>query len=261
MQSRLTEIIWESGNTPQNAPCFKSPSFTLHAQPHSPPSTTPPPSQAQAQPQTHYNYSTPIKPLKPQESKNSQPNTHFSLNSFTTPTEHTNSLHLSALCSTNPSSTGMKKQQLHIGKSPLGKINSFCSKSLYSNPLLSNNTLSPVSLLMQDTQSSAYVYGDKLNRPCCNCKKSHCLKLYCDCFAQGLVCSGCNCFQCKNLLANSQQRILAMKATIDKNSNAFRPKIDYHDGEVRKFGFGFFKGFFRNGSYICEDVSAENQIA
>ena len=30
----------------------------------------------------------------------------------------------------------------------------------------------------------------------CNCKKSECLKLYCDCFANGEKCIGCNC---KNL--------------------------------------------------------------
>lgn len=33
----------------------------------------------------------------------------------------------------------------------------------------------------------------------CNCKKSKCLKLYCDCFAAGLGCTPeCNCFECKN---------------------------------------------------------------
>ncbi len=33
----------------------------------------------------------------------------------------------------------------------------------------------------------------------CNCKKSKCLKLYCDCFAAGLGCApDCNCFSCEN---------------------------------------------------------------
>nr|GEY20171.1 protein tesmin/TSO1-like CXC 5 [Tanacetum cinerariifolium] len=27
----------------------------------------------------------------------------------------------------------------------------------------------------------------------CNCKLSRCLKLYCECFASGIYCDGCNC--------------------------------------------------------------------
>eukprot|EP00826_Nyctotherus_ovalis_P010327 TRINITY_DN12734_c0_g2_i1.p1 TRINITY_DN12734_c0_g2~~TRINITY_DN12734_c0_g2_i1.p1 ORF type:complete len:327 (-),score=24.73 TRINITY_DN12734_c0_g2_i1:201-1181(-) len=33
---------------------------------------------------------------------------------------------------------------------------------------------------------------------CCNCKKSKCLKLYCECFANGTFCQGCNCSGCYN---------------------------------------------------------------
>lgn len=34
----------------------------------------------------------------------------------------------------------------------------------------------------------------------CNCKKSKCLKLYCECFAAGLMCmKECNCCDCNNL--------------------------------------------------------------
>lgn len=32
----------------------------------------------------------------------------------------------------------------------------------------------------------------------CNCKKSKCLKLYCECFAAELFCDGCNCTDCQN---------------------------------------------------------------
>ena len=34
---------------------------------------------------------------------------------------------------------------------------------------------------------------------CCNCKKSRCLKLYCDCFANKTFCKGCNCIDCHNI--------------------------------------------------------------
>ena len=59
----------------------------------------------------------------------------------------------------------------------------------------------------------------------CNCKKSQCLKLYCDCFAYGLGCSpDCNCADCANLEGN-EQRKLAMDAIVERNPNAFKPKI------------------------------------
>jgi hypothetical protein len=33
----------------------------------------------------------------------------------------------------------------------------------------------------------------------CNCKKTKCLKLYCDCFRLNQTCEGCNCVGCHNL--------------------------------------------------------------
>ncbi len=45
----------------------------------------------------------------------------------------------------------------------------------------------------------------------CNCKKSKCLKLYCDCFAFGRTCgTDCNCQGCENLPDNAERQ-----ATID----------------------------------------------
>jgi hypothetical protein len=32
----------------------------------------------------------------------------------------------------------------------------------------------------------------------CNCKKSKCLKLYCECFAANRLCDGCSCKDCGN---------------------------------------------------------------
>ena len=36
----------------------------------------------------------------------------------------------------------------------------------------------------------------------CRCKKSNCMKLYCDCFANGEKCIGCNCVNCSNIIGN-----------------------------------------------------------
>ncbi|CAH8340689.1 unnamed protein product [Eruca vesicaria subsp. sativa] len=59
----------------------------------------------------------------------------------------------------------------------------------------------------------------------CNCKHSRCLKLYCECFASGTYCDGCNCLNCFNNIDNEPARRDAVEATLDRNPNAFRPKI------------------------------------
>ncbi|KAE8724124.1 Protein tesmin/TSO1-like CXC 5 [Hibiscus syriacus] len=59
----------------------------------------------------------------------------------------------------------------------------------------------------------------------CNCKNSRCLKLYCECFASGIYCNGCNCVNCHNNVENEAARQEAVVATLERNPNAFRPKI------------------------------------
>ncbi|XP_077211443.1 protein tesmin/TSO1-like CXC 5 [Tasmannia lanceolata] len=59
----------------------------------------------------------------------------------------------------------------------------------------------------------------------CNCKNSRCLKLYCECFASGVYCDGCNCVNCYNNVENETARHEAIETTLERNPNAFRPKI------------------------------------
>ncbi|XP_049397488.1 protein tesmin/TSO1-like CXC 5 [Solanum stenotomum] len=59
----------------------------------------------------------------------------------------------------------------------------------------------------------------------CNCKHSRCLKLYCECFASGVYCDGCNCNNCHNNVENEPARREAVEATLERNPHAFRPKI------------------------------------
>ncbi|KHJ43274.1 Tesmin/TSO1-like CXC domain protein [Trichuris suis] len=61
-------------------------------------------------------------------------------------------------------------------------------------------------------------------RPC-NCTKSQCLKLYCDCFANGEFCNGCHCTNCLNNLTNEMDRSKAIKSCLERNPLAFQPKI------------------------------------
>ncbi|RQM14544.1 hypothetical protein DD237_003153 [Peronospora effusa] len=60
----------------------------------------------------------------------------------------------------------------------------------------------------------------------CNCKKSKCLKLYCECFRLGGYCGkSCNCFDCANTTATEEVRQQAIASRLEKNPNAFKPKI------------------------------------
>ncbi|KAL9224511.1 hypothetical protein vseg_000537 [Gypsophila vaccaria] len=59
----------------------------------------------------------------------------------------------------------------------------------------------------------------------CHCKHSRCLKLYCECFASGVYCDGCNCNNCFNNVENESARREAVEATLERNSKAFKPKI------------------------------------
>ncbi|KAF5726192.1 protein tesmin/TSO1-like CXC 5-like [Tripterygium wilfordii] len=59
----------------------------------------------------------------------------------------------------------------------------------------------------------------------CNCKNSRCLKLYCECFATGVYCDNCNCISCQNNVDNESARQEAIGAVLERNPNAFRPKI------------------------------------
>ncbi|KAL5822848.1 hypothetical protein ACOSQ4_020748 [Xanthoceras sorbifolium] len=68
--------------------------------------------------------------------------------------------------------------------------------------------------------------GTTKDRKRCHCRKSRCLKLYCECFAAGAYCDGCNCNGCHNNIENEALRQEAAEIIIERNPKAFRPKID-----------------------------------
>lgn len=59
----------------------------------------------------------------------------------------------------------------------------------------------------------------------CSCPRSHCIKLYCDCFKAGRRCSSkCSCTNCKNTVAESGingQRTRAISNILARNPRAF----------------------------------------
>ncbi|KAI4342727.1 hypothetical protein MLD38_027314 [Melastoma candidum] len=60
----------------------------------------------------------------------------------------------------------------------------------------------------------------------CNCKKSKCLKLYCECFAAGVFCTDpCTCQQCLNKPIHCNIVIETRKQIESRNPIAFAPKV------------------------------------
>ncbi|KAH8384842.1 hypothetical protein KR093_009687, partial [Drosophila rubida] len=68
----------------------------------------------------------------------------------------------------------------------------------------------------------------------CNCSKSQCLKLYCDCFANGEFCQDCTCKDCFNNLDYEVKRERAIRSCLERNPSAFKPKITApNSGDMR----------------------------
>mmetsp|Transcript_2902 Transcript_2902/g.4729 ORF Transcript_2902/g.4729 Transcript_2902/m.4729 type:complete len:397 (-) Transcript_2902:773-1963(-) len=60
----------------------------------------------------------------------------------------------------------------------------------------------------------------------CNCRKSKCLKLYCECFKNQSYCSPfCNCSECRNTVQFEHERADAVQVTLERNPTAFETKF------------------------------------
>eukprot|EP00826_Nyctotherus_ovalis_P049916 TRINITY_DN6068_c0_g2_i3.p1 TRINITY_DN6068_c0_g2~~TRINITY_DN6068_c0_g2_i3.p1 ORF type:complete len:306 (-),score=64.40 TRINITY_DN6068_c0_g2_i3:69-986(-) len=100
----------------------------------------------------------------------------------------------------------------------------------------------------------------------CNCKKSHCLKLYCECLAARKKCTGdCNCKDCHNTADNEEEIQNALKIIKKKNPMSLK---DLEDSEAtvgcnckktacqRNYCFCYRRGLECNSS--CKCVNCEN---
>ena len=91
----------------------------------------------------------------------------------------------------------------------------------FSSPFFS----SPAAALVKAAQPSNMSPANAEKRYC-NCKKSRCLKLYCECFAVLQYCAGCNCLDCNNIAEHESVRQEAIRLTKERNSCAFQNKVN-----------------------------------
>ncbi|KAK2661039.1 hypothetical protein Ddye_007572 [Dipteronia dyeriana] len=89
------------------------------------------------------------------------------------------------------------------------------------------NQLSP----KKKRKKSSTIDSDGCKR--CNCKKTQCLKLYCDCFAAGIYCAdSCTCQGCRNR-PEYEDTVLETRQQIEsRNPLAFAPKIVQHANDI-----------------------------
>lgn len=71
----------------------------------------------------------------------------------------------------------------------------------------------------------------------CNCKKSKCLKLYCECFAAGVYCvEPCSCQDCFNKPIHEETVLATRKQIESRNPLAFAPKVIRTTDSVQELG-------------------------
>ncbi|CAD8075210.1 unnamed protein product [Paramecium sonneborni] len=66
----------------------------------------------------------------------------------------------------------------------------------------------------------------------CQCQKTKCLKLYCQCFHEGKCCGQqCGCSDCKNSLTDNFERNKAIVKIIHKYKNEYKQKLSGDKGQ------------------------------
>ena len=73
----------------------------------------------------------------------------------------------------------------------------------------------------------------------CTCKKSRCLKLYCQCFASSSICdqSRCKCTSCENVADNVKEIDMARSVILERNPDAFDDKFKMTEQSRHSYPF------------------------
>ena len=83
-----------------------------------------------------------------------------------------------------------------------------------------------------------------VNNLTCFCKKSYCLKKYCECFQLGMKCtSNCKCIDCKNR-NNTEKKLF--EVNVEENRNLKRGRFYSYDLEKDNKLFSIFNNFNTN---------------
>lgn len=129
------------------------------------------------------------------------------------------------MTSTSPSPS---KKRLRRSPSSPGSYGHHADRSFLDDFLSSNRDFNDLFDIPTDSNNTSTIQNDPISSSdlTCNCKRSKCLKLYCDCFSQGVTCGqNCKCENCQNLAACESIIAKARKSIIKRNPVAFDKKI------------------------------------
>lgn len=101
----------------------------------------------------------------------------------------------------------------------------FLTKAI-GNTVLKSPMQSFNSFLKSEFGISQVITPTKSRKPCCSCKKSRCIKLYCDCFAGNSRCEGCQCVNCNNTEEYTQKALIHTEQSKElPTENKSYPKV------------------------------------
>ena len=110
-----------------------------------------------------------------------------------------------------------------ISSEQINKTNSVNENKVDMNINMNINVSNFYPLYITDTKMTEKFNEEKSKKKfSCNCKKSKCLKLYCDCFANGEYCVDCNCQSCSNVIGNEDEIKKSFNEVKDKNPVAMK---------------------------------------
>lgn len=74
----------------------------------------------------------------------------------------------------------------------------------------------------------------------CNCKRSQCLKRYCECFQRQLYCNeNCKCYDCGNIQENAEKHKKAVISALARNARGFEEeKREEKNEAIQSFSLG-----------------------
>jgi len=76
------------------------------------------------------------------------------------------------------------------------------------------------------TTNEYSIHREEVTNMGCTCKKSKCLKLYCQCFAASITCGqNCRCLECQNTPNHEAARKAAIRGILQRNPQAFETKF------------------------------------
>ena len=126
------------------------------------------------------------------------------------------------------SSPSPSRKRLRKSPSSSGSNGRSADRSFLDDFLSSNQGFNDLFNLPDIGASTSTSHNETLasSQVTCNCKRSKCLKLYCDCFSQGVTCGpNCKCENCQNLTGYESIIAKARKSIIKRNPVAFEKKI------------------------------------